>query len=71
MTNFTIELMLTARRYDLIVVTIDTLMKSSHFFLVCMTHMVPSISRVYISKMLRLPNIPKKSYPIRDSVFAR
>jgi hypothetical protein len=69
--NFTVEFLLTTRRDNPIVMTIDTLTKSSHFFPVCMTHQAPSIDRVYIIKMLILSNIPKEYYLIRDSVFAR
>jgi hypothetical protein len=68
--DFTIELSFTTRRHDSIVETIDTLMKSSHFFPLHMMHQAPSITRVYISKMLRLTDVPKKSYLIMDTVFA-
>jgi hypothetical protein len=47
-------------------VTVDTLNKGSHFVTVHTTHEAPSIARVYISKMLRLPDVPKESYLIRD-----
>jgi hypothetical protein len=69
--DFTTEFPLTLRRNDPIVVTVDTLMKSSHFVRMRMTHQVPSIDRVYIIKMLRLLDIPKESYMIRDSMFTR
>jgi len=34
-------------------------------------HKALGIARVYINKILRLPYVPKESYPIRESVFAR
>jgi hypothetical protein len=69
--EFTVEFPLTVRKHDPIVVTVDTLTKSSHFVPVRTTHQAPSIARVYINKMLRQLDVPKESYPIRDSVFAR
>jgi hypothetical protein len=68
--EFCIELSLTVRRHDPIVVTIDTLTKSLHFVLVCM-HLVPGIARVYFNNILRLLDIPRESYTISDSVVAR
>jgi hypothetical protein len=65
------EISLTVRRHDLIFVIVDTLTKTSHFFPVHMTHQVLGIARVYISKILRLPDVPKDSCSIRESVFAR
>jgi hypothetical protein len=65
--DFIVELSLTARRHDSIFMIVDTLTKSSHFFPVHTTHQAPSIARVYINKILRLPDVPKESYPIRDS----
>jgi hypothetical protein len=59
------------RRHDSIFMIVDTLMKSSHFVSVCMTHQVLGIARVYISKILRLPDVPKELHPIRESVFER
>jgi predicted nucleotide-binding protein len=44
--DFTVELSLTARRHDPIVVTVDTLTKSSHFVPVRMMHQAPGIARV-------------------------
>jgi hypothetical protein len=60
--EFTVEFSLTIRRHDPIVMTVDTLMKSSHFVPMPMMHHVPSIARVYISKILRLPDVPNESY---------
>ena len=36
--DFIVGLLLTARRHNLIFVVVDTLMKSSHFILVCTTY---------------------------------
>jgi hypothetical protein len=49
--DFTVELSLTARRHDSIVMTVDTLTKSSHFVPVHMMHQAPGIARVYINKI--------------------
>jgi hypothetical protein len=64
--DFIVELPLTTRRHDPIVVTVETLTKSSPFVPVRTTCQALGIARVYISKILRLPDVPKESYPIRD-----
>jgi hypothetical protein len=58
-TDFTVQLSLTTRRHDPIIETIDTLMKSSHFFHVHTMHQATDIARVYINKILILQDVPK------------
>jgi hypothetical protein len=43
--------------------------KSSHFDPVCKTHQAPSVSRVYINEILRLPDLPKDHIRLRISIY--
>jgi hypothetical protein len=60
------KLSLMTRRHDSIFVIVDTLTKSSHFVHVRTMHQAPSIARVCINKILRLPDVPKESYQINE-----
>ena len=67
--DFIVGLPLTARRHDSIFIVVDTLTKSVHFILVCMTYQEPDIARVFISEIVRLHGVPKKIIFERGSVF--
>jgi hypothetical protein len=67
--DFIVGLPLMARRHDWIFVVVDTLMKSSHFILVCTTYQAPDIVRVFISEIVRLHGMPKKIISDQGSVF--
>jgi hypothetical protein len=67
--DFIVGLSLTTRRHDSIFVVVDTLMKSAHFIPVRMTYQAPDIARIFVSKIVRLPGVPKRIISDRGSVF--
>jgi hypothetical protein len=62
---------LTVKRNNSIFVVIDTLMKSSHFILVCMMYHVSDIDRVFVSNIRSLHSVPRKIIYDRGSMFTR
>jgi hypothetical protein len=53
----------------LIFVVVDTLTKSAHFILVCMTYQAPDIARVFINEIVRFHCVPKRIISNRGSMF--
>jgi hypothetical protein len=47
-------------------VVVDTLTKSAHFIPMHMTYQAPDIARVFVSEIVRLHGVPRRSYPIED-----
>jgi hypothetical protein len=58
--EFIVGLSLTAGRYDLIFVVVDTLMKSAHFIPVHMTYQAPNIDGFFIIDIVRFHGMPKR-----------
>jgi hypothetical protein len=67
--DFIVGLPLTARRHDSIFVVVDTLTKSAHFILMCMTYQAPDIARVFINDIVRLHGVPKRIIYDQGSMF--
>jgi hypothetical protein len=57
--DFIVGLPLTARKFDLILVIIDRLTKSSHFIPVHTKYRVEKYAEIYIVRVLCLHGVPK------------
>jgi hypothetical protein len=69
--DFIVGLPLKTRRYDLIFVVVDILMRSAHFIPMRTTYQAPDIARVFISEIVRLHGVHKRIISDRGSVFTR
>jgi hypothetical protein len=69
--DFIVVLPLEKRRHDSIFVVVDTLTKSSHFIPVRTTYQEPEIAIVFISDIVRLHGVPKRTLSTRGSLFTR
>jgi hypothetical protein len=67
--DFIVGFPLTTRRHDSIFVVVDTLMKSAHFILICMTYQAPDIVIIFVNEIVRLHGVPRKIIFDRGSIF--
>jgi hypothetical protein len=69
--DFIVGLPLMARRHDSIFVVVDTLMKSAHFIPMHTMYQEPDIAIVFISDIVRLHGVPKRSIFDQGLIFTR
>jgi hypothetical protein len=67
--DFIVGLPLMERRHDSIFFVVDTLMKSAHFIPMRMTYQAPDIARFFMSNIVRLHGMPKRTISDRGLVF--
>jgi putative transposase len=69
--DFIVGFPLTVRRHHSIFVGVDTLTKSAHFIHVCTMYQVLDIARFFISEILRLHGVPKRTISDHRSMLTR